>query len=310
MDRLAAITTLLRVAECGSFTRAADQLEISRAQASQQIAWLERSLGVKLLNRTTRKVSLTSDGAEYVEHAGRALTDLRQAEESLVRSRERPQGRLRVDVPVAAGRHLLIPALPEFQRRFPDLHLDVQLNDRVVDLAAERIDIAVRFGPITDQSLVARRIGVARMLTCAAPAYLLEAGVPRQIDDLVSHRCIGYTTQQSGRVRDWNFRQGGRQVRERVPCQLTFNTAEAVLGAALAGAGIAQVADLLVVRHLATGRLQSLLVEYTADFAPLSIVYLKGKRVSAAVKVFSEFMISLMQKLGDPTAARISARSD
>lgn len=297
MDRLAAIGTLLRVAELGSFTRAADELDISRALASQQIAWLERSLGVKLLNRTTRKVSLTSDGAEYVDRAGRALNDLRQADESLARSRERPQGRLRVDVPVAVGRHLLIPALPEFQRRYPDVQLDVQLNDRVVDLATERVDIAVRFGPIGEPNLVARRIGLARMITCASPEYLAELGIPRRIEDLASHRCIGYTTQQSGRVREWNFRHGGRSLRERVSCQVTFNSAEAVLGAALAGAGVAQVADLLVVRHLASGRLQSVLVDYAADFAPVSIVYPKGKRVSAAVKVFSEFMLSLMKKI-------------
>src|SRR5262245_33472268 len=168
--------TFARGAERNAFARAADGLEVSRAVVSTQIAGLERHLGVRLFHRTTRRVTLTADGTEYLERCRRILADLDAADESVRRTRLRPQGRLRVDVPVAFGRHLLLPALPQFTTRYPDLALEVQYNDRVVDLIAEEVDVAVRVGPVNDKNLVARSVCHTRALTCASPQYLGQYG--------------------------------------------------------------------------------------------------------------------------------------
>ncbi|HEV7715621.1 MAG TPA: LysR family transcriptional regulator, partial [Steroidobacteraceae bacterium] len=191
MDQLTSMRTFARVAELNSFTRAADGLELSRAVVSTQIADLERHLGVRLFHRTTRRVTLTADGTEYLERCRRILADVEAADEAVKRTRLRPQGRLRVDVPVAFGRHLLMPALPQFTARYPDLSLEVQYNDRVVDLIAEEVDVAVRVGPVGDKNLVARSVCRTRMVTCASAQYLAEHGVPAHPDELITHRLIG-----------------------------------------------------------------------------------------------------------------------
>ena len=179
MDRFDQLRTFVRVADLGSFSRAADDLERSRALVSQQVAALERRLGARLLNRTTRRVGLTGEGVEYLDRARRILAELDAADEAIMLTRERPQGRLRVDVPTAFGRHLLIPALPAFTRQYPQLSLEVQLNNRVVDLVAEEVDVALRVGKVGQAGLVARRIATMRLVTCASPGYLAKAGVPR-----------------------------------------------------------------------------------------------------------------------------------
>lgn len=301
------MATFVRVAERGSFTRAADDLGISRAQASQQVASLEKRLGVRLFDRTTRKVALSNDGTEYLERATRILAELAQADEAMSRTRERPQGRLRVDVPVAFGRHLLIPALPEFSRRYPGLTLEVRMNDRVVDLLAEKVDVALRFGPVRDGRLVARALCTTRWLTCAAPAYIAERGAPRELADLATHQCIGYLDANSGRLREWGFRKGKARVKHRVACALAFDSAEAVLAAGLAGAGLFQTNQLLAAKSLNAGALQQVLAEHAIEGATASIVYPASARQSAAVRVFSDFMGRLLRDFAD-RGAQIAAQ--
>lgn len=293
------MATFVRVAERGSFTRAADDLGISRAQASQQVAALEKRLGVRLFDRTTRKVALSNDGAEYLERAQRILADLAQADEAVARTRERPQGRLRVDVPVAFGRHLLIPALPAFLQRYPGLTLEVRFNDRVVDLLAEKVDVALRFGPVRDGRLIARRLCVTRWVTCAAPAYLAERGAPREPADLAMHQCIGYLAPDTSRLREWSFREGKGRVKQRVSCALAFDSAEAVLASGLAGAGIFQTNHLHAAKALTAGALQQVLADHAVEGAPASIVYPGSARQSVAVRVFADFMGRLLQDYAD-----------
>ena len=168
MDQLLAMRVFLRVAERGSFGQAADELEISRPAASSHVAALEKHLGARLLNRTTRRVSLTAEGSEFLRRTRRILEELHDAEETVRDTRSKPQGKLRVDVPVAFGRYLLLPALPEFTRRYPLIELDLRLNDRVVDLVAERVDVALRVGPIRQAGLAARRVSQVSIVTCAA----------------------------------------------------------------------------------------------------------------------------------------------
>lgn len=296
MDQLVCIGTFIKVAELGSFSRAADSLSVSRALASQHVAALERRLGVRLFERTTRRVRLTHDGSEYLPRALRALAELKEGEAALSRHRVRPQGRLRVEVPVSFGRRLLIPALPEFAKRYPDIVLEVQFNDHIVDLEAERVDVALRFGPVRDERLIARRLGTTRMLTCGAPGYLATAGAPRTLDDLEGHLCIGLTTSQAGKARPWVFSRGRGRFQHRVNCRLAFNNAEAVMAAGLAAGGLFQVVDLLAVQAITSGKLRVVLEDLIAEAAPFSIVYPRDKRTSASVRAFADFAAELMDE--------------
>jgi LysR family transcriptional regulator for bpeEF and oprC len=295
MDQLLAMRAFVRVAELGSFTRAADDLGVARSAISQLVRRLETRLGGQLLNRTTRKVSLTSEGEDYLVRCQRIFAELAAADELVSRSRFRPQGRLRVDVPSSFGRHLLMPALPDFMRRFPDVQVEVRFNDRIVDLVRERIDLALRVGPVQQSTLAVRRVGTTRIVTCAAPKYLSQAGWPRRPEDLLRHRCISYVHPETGRSSDWVFAREGRRQRLRVPSVLAFNIPEAPVAAALNGVGITQTNDALVAGYLADGRLQAVLEDWIAAGPPISIVFAHGGRMSAKVRVFADFMADLMR---------------
>ncbi|HXQ21910.1 MAG TPA: LysR family transcriptional regulator [Candidatus Acidoferrales bacterium] len=295
MDQLSAVRVFVRVADRGSFTQAADDLNLSRSVVSGQVAALEQHLGVRLLNRTTRRVGLTADGSEYVVRCRRILEELEAAEESLRRGSETPTGPLRVDVPVAFGRNLLVPALGEFTQRYPGVQLDVRLNDRVADLVTEQVDVAVRAGVVQQRQLVARRIVVTRFLTCAAPEYLAANGVPKDPDDLRRHRCIGLANPQTGRVAEWSFRRGRVHKKLRLDFALTINSVEAVVTAAVEGLGIVRSIDLLVAQHLASGRLRVVLPEWSDEGVPLSIVYPSAGHRSVKVRAFADFAARLLQ---------------
>ena len=208
MDQLACMRSFARVAELHSFTRAADALGISRAVVSTHVAELERHLRCQLFHRTTRRVGLTGEGSEYLARCQRIFAELAAADEAVRGTRVAVQGRLRVDVPVAFGRALLIPALPRFTARYPELQLEVQLNDRVIDLIAEEVDLVVRLGPVKEPHLVARRIVGTRLGTCAAPEYLREHGVPANPDELRRHKLIGQLSSTSHRPYKWLFQRG------------------------------------------------------------------------------------------------------
>ncbi|HZF16901.1 MAG TPA: LysR substrate-binding domain-containing protein [Steroidobacteraceae bacterium] len=298
-DQLLAMRTFARVAQLGSFTRAADDMSLARSVVSQLVRQLESKLGGQLLNRTTRKVSLTAEGEEYLERSQRIFTELAAADELVSRARFRPQGRLRVDVPTAFGRHLLMPALPEFMRRYPDVQVEVRMNDRVVDLVREGVDLALRFGPIRQSSLAVRRIGRTRLVTCASPKYLAQASAPRRPEDLLQHRCIGYVHSDTGRTVDWSFARDGKRRRLRVPSVLAFNSPEAPVAAALSGVGIMQTNDALVASYLADGRLQLVLEEWIAEGPPISIVFAHSGRIAAKVRVFADFIADLMRSWRD-----------
>ncbi|MFO1455958.1 MAG: LysR substrate-binding domain-containing protein [Steroidobacteraceae bacterium] len=307
MDRFDQLRTFVRVADLGSFSRAADDLDRSRALVSQQVAALERRLGARLLNRTTRRVGLTGEGVEYLQRARRILAELEAADEAIMLTRERPQGRLRVDVPTAFGRHLLIPALPAFTRQYPQLVLEVQLNNRVVDLVAEEVDVALRVGAIRQGGLVARRVATMRLLTCASPGYLAQAGVPRSVDELREHRCIGVLSSESGRLRDWVFQRGSSRQRFRPACALAFNLPEAVISAGIADGGILQTVDLLVAGALANGKLRQVLPEFASEGPPISVVCTPQVRQLAKVRVFSDFAARLLRDWSQRIHARPGA---
>lgn len=297
MDQLTCMRTFARVAELSSFTKAADALELSRAVVSTQIADLERHLGVRLFHRTTRRVTLTPDGTEYFERSRRILLEVSAADEAVKRTKERPQGRLRVDVPVAFGRHLLMPALANFTARYPELALEIQYNDRVVDLIQEEVDVAVRVGAVRDPNLVERRVCRTRVLTCASPEYLAKNGAPENLEQLNKHRLIGTLSHTSGRPKPWQFQRGVTRRTVKLPFALAFNAHEAAVTSAIRGVGITQTVDMMVAEALASRRLEIVLRDWSTVGKHLSIVYPVAQRGSTKVRVFADFAAGLLLQM-------------
>jgi len=296
MDQLVAMRSFVRVADLHSFTRAADALGLSRAVVSTHVADLEKHLRCQLLQRTTRRVGLTADGAEYLARCQRILAELEAADEAVRRTRLAPQGRLRVDVPVEFGRALLIPALPQFTARYPELQLEVQFNDRVVDMITEEIDLVVRVGAVREPHLVARRVVATRLLTCASPEYLRAHGVPLEPEDLRRHKMVGYLPGGARRAYRWVFQRGTQRLRLSLPVSIAFNSAEAEIRAAIRGAGVVQSMDLMVAEALALGRLQVVLPDWSAPGKPISVVCRAAVRDSPKIRVFADFAAELLRR--------------
>lgn len=285
-----------RVAELGSYTRAAAELGLSRAMVSTHVQRLEQRFGLKLLNRTTRKVALTPAGTEYLGHCRRVFAELAAAEETLRRAKEQPTGRVCVDVPGSFGRHILLPALPEFLARYPGIDLELRFNERVVDLIREGVDLALRAGTVTDLNLVAVRVSGSRWITCASPGYLARHGRPRTIADLSGHILIGSIPPDASHPRPWLFAEDPVPPFE-PPFRMTVNEAEAVMLAASAGAGIVQTMDLLAARELAEGRLAIVLAEHARPGPALSIVHTPAAQRLARVRAVSGFLRGLCDYL-------------
>jgi LysR family transcriptional regulator for bpeEF and oprC len=302
-----AMEAFARVAELGSFTRAADALGLSRAMVSTHVQRLERRFGLRLLNRTTRKVAVTPAGADYLEHCRRVFTELAAAEETLRRGREQPTGRVRVDVPGSFGRHILLPRLPEFLARYPGIDVDLRFNERVVDIVREGVDLAVRAGTVTDPDVVAHRVSGSRWITCASPAYLDRYGRPQAVSDLAAHVLIGSIPSGSTQPRPWMFAKD-----EPPPVELRFrmtvNEAEAVMLAAARGVGITQTMDLLAARELMEGNLVIVLPEHTRPGPALSIVHTQAAQRLARVRVFSDFLRELCEYVVQRAAAHTGLR--
>jgi LysR family transcriptional regulator, regulator for bpeEF and oprC len=295
MDQLQGMRVFTRVAELGSFARAANTLELSRAMASSYVAQLEKHLGTRLLHRTTRKVSVSAQGAVYLEHCKRILAEIEAADDQLRLARNRPQGKLRVDVPVAFGKYLLLPAIPLFTQRYPDIALEVRFNDQYVDIAVDRVDVALRVGKLNSPDIIARQVATSRLLTCASPKYLAQHGVPRSPEDLRKHRLIGHLRGNATRPADWQFRHGDGSHSLRLPMSLSFNTVDALTTSALDGQGMVQQLDLLVSSYLSEGRLVEVLREHSCEGPPLSVIYPKATQHLAKVRVFAEFAGDLMR---------------
>ncbi len=294
VDQLVCMRSFVRVAELHSFTRAADALGVSRAVVSTHVAELEQHLRCQLLHRTTRRVGLSSDGAQYLARCQRILAELEAADEALRGARLSVQGRLRVDVPVVFGRALLLPALPKFTARYPDLQLEVQFNDRVIDLIAEEVDLVVRVGAVREPHLVARRVVTTRLLTCAAPEYLRAHGGVATPEELRRHKLVGHLAAGSRRAHKWLFQRGTARKQLSLPFNVAFNSVEAQIMAAIRGAGVVQTMDLVVAEALATGRLEVVLRDWSAPGAPISVVCRSALRDSPKIRVFADFATELL----------------
>lgn len=296
MDRLQAMQVFVQVVDAGSFTRAADVLRLPKASVTTLVQGLEAHLRTKLLNRTTRRVSVTADGAAYYERCVRILAEVEETESALSRTRTAPHGRLRVDVPASFGRQLLVPSLPEFFERYPEIRLEVGCTDRPVDLYEEGVDCVVRGGEQSDSSLVARRVATYPFVACATPAYLERFGVPSHPRDLERHRCIRYFMPKTGRIVDWSFSRAGEQVTPSVDAFVALNDGEAYAAAALGGLGVALAPSFLVDDALADGRLLRLLEDWTTDPLPVYVMYPQNRHLSAKVRVFVDWVAELFAR--------------
>lgn len=274
MDRFQAMQIFTRVVDANSFSHAADSLGLPRSTVSSTIQRLEQNLGVRLLNRTTRRLSLTPDGAAYYERCTQLLAELEDLEASFRDVTRGPRGRLRVEMKASIGRLILVPALCDFHARYPDIELAIGMSDRAVDMVREAVDCAIRVGELQDSSLVARRIGTFESITCAAPSYLERHGEPLTIDDLEGHRAVHYLSDRTGRIVDWSFMVDGRQRDVQVKGMVSVNDGEAYVKCGLKGFGMIQAPRYMVAPYIESGELKEVLSQWTppaiADFGGVS----------------------------------------
>ncbi|MEJ5153494.1 LysR family transcriptional regulator [Comamonas sp. MYb396] len=294
MNKFQAMEVFVQVVDCGGFTRAAENMKLPKATVSTLIQGLETSLSVKLLNRTTRHVSVTAEGAAYYERCMRILADVRDAEDCLVQTRVSPSGRLRIDAPTGLAIELIIPALPDFMALYPDIQVELGCSDRQVDLMEEGVDCAIRGGrKLSDSSLIARRVGTMHYLTCASPDYLQRHGRPQHPNDLAQHRCVNYFSARTGKVFDWYFKRDGEKIQVALSSHIALSDSYAYTAAGLAGLGIVQMADFLLAPMLQDGRIQSILEDWTNEPLPIHVVYPQNRHLSAKVRVFVDWVAQL-----------------
>jgi len=290
MDRLASMEVFVRVVDAGGFAAAAKAGGISPAMVSNHIQALEKHLGARLLNRTTRRHSLTEIGSAFYDQCVDVLARIAGAETAAREMRLRPTGRLRVSAPITLGTHLLMPALADYLREYPDVTLDLQLNDRTVDLADEGFDAAFRFGVLPDSGLVARPLQQLRRVMCAAPAYLRQRGLPESPSDLATHNCLAFFNVKP--EREWQFHGGDHGAETiRTAGQLAVNNGPALLQAALSGLGIVLLPDYLVAAELASGKLVRLFPGADFSSAPLQLVYLPDRHMTPKLRSFIEHIL-------------------
>jgi LysR family transcriptional regulator, regulator for bpeEF and oprC len=296
MDRLMALQAFARVVELGGFTKAANSLQLSKTTVSDLVQGLEKHLGVQLLQRTTRRVTVTPDGAAFYERSAQILADLDEAEASVMQARVAPKGRLRVDMPSGLARLFIMPQLPPFLARYPDLRLELGMGLRPVHLLEEGIDCVVRIGMQSDSSLIARRVGTMSFVCCASPAYLREHGTPCRPEELSTHRCVNYLSNRTGRVINWEFARGREKVELTLDSVLAVNDQDAYVVAGLMSFGIVKVANYVARPYLASGQLTQVLTDWTAEQLPISVMYPQSRHLSAKVRTFVDWVSELIQQ--------------
>ncbi|MET0721039.1 MAG: LysR family transcriptional regulator [Tardiphaga sp.] len=289
MDRLEAMRLFTRVVDRRSFTEAAHDLDIPRSTATQVIRQLENRLGVRLLQRTTRTVMPTLDGEAYYRRCLAILDDVEDAEGAF--SGAVPKGMLRVEVQGTIARHFLMPGLPQFFARYPDIEIAMSESDRWVDVVREGVDCVLRYGALPDSDLVARTVIALERITCAAPAYIERYGSPATPDDLAQHRAVGLRSLTSGALAPFEFFDTQGLVRIDVPAPFSVTGTESYLDGVRLGLGLAQMPVFHVERDLAEGRLRRILPEHKVPSAPVSVLYPRSRQLSPRVRVFIDWIV-------------------
>ncbi len=288
MDGLRGLEVFSRVVESGSFSAAARNLGLSKSAVSKQVAGLEDRLGVRLLNRTTRRLSLTEVGAAFHLRAVRILAEVEEAERAVTRLHAEPRGTLRVNAPMSFGHLHVAPAMAEFMARYPDLRVEMILNDRIVDLVDEGFDVAIRIQRMSDSSLVARKLASIRQVVCATPDYWRTRGRPAKPAHIENHNCLIYTYQQF--PNEWRFRGPDGPLPVKLSGSFHANNGEALRSAALGGLGIYLGPTFIVGEDLRTGRMEAVLQEFEQTGLAVYAVYPQNRHLSAKVRAFVDFM--------------------
>ncbi|AOJ10676.1 LysR family transcriptional regulator [Burkholderia mayonis] len=296
MDRIDLFRVFARVVECANFTRAADTLGMPRSSVSAAIQELEGRVGARLLNRTTRKVTPTQDGAALYERCLRVIADVEDTENLFRHSTVGPSGALRVDMPGRIGRLIVAPALPAFLDQYPQISIDLGATDRAVNLIEERVDCVLRVGTLSDSGLVARAIGDLPLINVASPAYLARHGVPRTPADLSRHRPIHYASPSNGRIAPWEWVEGDTVRRLALQGRVTVNNAEAYIACCLSGLGLIQIPAYDVNTHLRAGELVEVLPDHRAAPMPMTLLYPHRQHLSRRLQVFADWLVTLLKE--------------
>ena len=314
MDQLLALRVFVRIAESGAFSRAADSMNLPRPTVTKLVQDLEEHLGTKLLHRTTRRVNVTPDGAAYYERATRLIDELDEMDESASRARVRAHGRIRVDIGSVLASMILIPALPAFRARYPELHIDLGVNDRPIDLIGEGVDCAIRGGTLPDTTLVARRIADMDWVTCASSVYLKARGIPKHPSELMptatptakaaegripGHAIAGYFSSLTGRAFPLEFHKGSEHMQINGQVEVAVNESTAHLSALLAGVGIGQAFKFMVTPHLESGRLCTVLQDWTRPQQPFHVLYASNRHLSAKIRLFVDWVAEVFAPFDD-----------
>ncbi|MBI0434266.1 LysR family transcriptional regulator [Roseomonas sp. KE0001] len=296
MDRIELYRIFAKVVDCASFTRAADMLGLPRSSVSAAVQELEGRLGTRLLNRTTRKVAPTSDGAAFHLRCLRLIADVEEAEGLFRQTATSLAGTLRVDVPGRVGRLIVAPALPDFLERHPGLQIELGVTDRAVNLVEDSLDCALRVGPLAQSSLIARPLGALPLINVASPAYLARHGTPRGPEELGAHWAVNYISPTSGRTEPWEWQEGGRLRDCPMRSRVAVNSAEAYIACCLAGLGMIQIPAYDVRAELGSGALTEILPEHRAAPMPLTLLYPHRRHLSRRVQAFAGWLAGLMQR--------------
>ena len=289
MDTMGAIPVFVAVVQYGGFSPAARFLGISKSAVSKRISQLEQQLGVKLLHRTTRKLSLTEAGEHYFEHALKANLAARDAEDAVAQLQGEPQGRLRINTPMSFGRLHMAPMIPEFLKKYPKIRIELVMDDKVVDLVTGGFDIAIRGGALPDSSLVARRLAPLNSVLCASPEYLHREGQPQQLDDLLQHNCLSFS--YSNDVKEWSFSKDNQRHSVVVSGSYQVNNSEALLEAVRQGLGIARLPTFVAGPDIRAGTLVALFPEYQMPAVEINAVLIERQYMPAKVRVFLDFAL-------------------
>lgn len=298
MDRLKAMQLFARIVELGSFTQAAIQLDMSRASATALIRQLESHLGTSLLQRTTRQVSPTQEGESYYRDCLSILADVAEAESALIQRVQHPRGRLRVDLPASLGRLVVIPALPDFHRRYPDVVLEISVSDRNIDLLREGVDCVLRIGALRDSTLIARHLADLEQVTCVSQEYIACHGEPQTLEALEQHFCVEFVSATTGRVDPLRFLQDGKLVNYQPPSLMAVNNGISYVAACEAGMGIAQVPHYHVAHSLARGALKEVLADFRPPPLPLTLLYPQHRQLPLRLRVFIDWLVMLFTRHG------------
>ncbi|MBI2725638.1 MAG: LysR family transcriptional regulator [Polaromonas sp.] len=294
MDRFDAMRLFTRIVELGSFTQAADDLQLPRATVTHALQQLEKRLGARLLNRTTRSVSPTPDGAAYYERCLRLLADVEEAEAVFSGDGSKPKGKLRVDLQGTQARHFVLPVIGEFCSRYPGIELEIGMGDRYVDLVREGVDCVMRAGELGDSTMVARRIAELQQVTCASREYLAANGTPISIEDLRRHRAVNFISNRSGKILPFEFLVDGVMRTVQLKGTVTVSHADAYAACCAAGLGLVQVPRYSIAPRLEDGSLCEVLPQWRPPPLPVSVLYPHHRQLSPRVRVFVDWLASVM----------------